>query len=162
MSTFENGDYKWRETYFVLFDATKRPNLETIAKALRQINRRFELSNLTADEEGQFESLTLHSPQDYAAIDICYAADEDVSEQGATLAKDLQSTATDPEECAKLSRLPKCNARLDILHFEQVIGGESEGESEELLDPSALLTILDTLVDMTGGVGVDPQSGAVF
>ncbi len=162
MSTFEDSNYKWRETYFVLFDAGKRPTLENIAKALRRINRRFELSNLTADEEGLFESLTLHSPQDYAAIDICYAADEDVSEQGATLAKDLQATATDPEERAKLSRLPKCNARLDILHFEQVVGGEDGDESEELLDPSALLTILDTLVDMTGGVGVDPQSGAVF
>jgi len=162
MSTFEDGNYKWRETYFVLFDAGKRPPLESIAKALQRINRRFELSNLTADEQGLFESLTLHSPQDYAAIDICYAADEDVSEQGATLAKDLQATATDPEERTKLARLPKCNARLDILHFEQVVGGEDGDESEELLDPSALLTILDTLVDMTGGVGVDPQSGAVF
>jgi hypothetical protein len=161
MSTFENPDYKWRETYFVLFDAGKRPTLEHIAKALRRINRRFELSNLTADDQGLFESLTLHSPQDYAAIDICYAADEDVSEQGATLAKDLQATATDPEERAKLARLPKCNARLDILHFEQVVAGGEE-ESEEMLDPSALLTILDSLVEMTGGVGVDPQSGAVF
>jgi hypothetical protein len=58
--------------------------------------------------------------------------------------------------------LPKCNARRDILHFEQIVGGEAEDESEEMLDPSALLLILDTLVEMTGGIGVDPQSGTVF
>ncbi len=163
MSTFENNDYKWRETYFVLHDATKRPSLEKIAKSLRRVNPRFELTNLVADEEGMFESLTLHSPQDYAAVDISYVADEEVKEQGASLAKDLRATATEPDERAKLARLPKCNARIDILHFEQVIGGAAgEDESEEMLDPSALLLILDTLVEMTAGVGVDPQSGTVF
>ncbi|HEV3417620.1 MAG TPA: hypothetical protein VG056_12425 [Pirellulales bacterium] len=162
MSTFENSDYKWRETYFVLFDAAKRPSLEKIAKALRRVNPRFELSNLAGNEEGMFESLTLHSPQDYAAVDISYADDEEVQEQGINLSEELRSSATDADERAKLARLPKCNARLDILHFEQVVGAESEEEGEELLDPSALLIILDTLVDMTGGVGVDPQSGTVF
>ncbi len=162
MSTFENNEYKWRETYFVLFDASRRPSLEEIGKTLRKANPRFELSNLAGDEDGMFESLTLHSPQDYAAVDISYVADDEVMEQGATLAQDLRSTATEPEERAKLARLPKCNARLDILHFEQIVGGEAEDESEEMLDPSALLLILDTLVEMTGGIGVDPQSGTVF
>jgi hypothetical protein len=161
MSTFENSDYKWRETYFVLFDPAKRPSLETIAKALHELNPRFELSNLAADEEGLFESLTLHSPQDYAALDISYMAGEEVQEQGADLAKELRANAADADERAKVGRLPQCAARLDILHFEQVIGGEEE-ESEEMLDPSALLSILDTLVVMTGGIGVDPQSGSVL
>src|ERR1700730_4077008 len=161
MSTFENSEYKWRETYFVLFDAVKRPSLEKIAKVLRKVNPRFELSNLAGDEQGQFESLTLHSPQNYAAVDISYTDDEEVMEQGINLAEELRSTATEAEERAKLARLPKCNARLDILHFEQIVVAESEDESEEMLDPSALLIILDTLVEMTGGVGVDPQSGTV-
>ena len=166
MSTFwKTATTKWARN---LFRAVRRRQAAYAGKhrqGSRRINRRFELSNSRPTNRGSLlpESLTLHSPQDYAAIDICSAADEDVSEQGATLAKDLQATATDPEERTKLSRLPKCNARLDILHFEQVVGGEEGDESEELLDPTALLlTILDTLVDMTGGVGVDPQSGAVF
>ncbi len=165
MSTFENSGYRWRETYFVLMDVGKRPTLEKIAKALRKVNAKFELSNLVADEQGLFESLTLHSPQDYAAVDISFVADDEVMEQGASLAKDLKSSATEPEERAKLARLPKCTARMDILHFEQVVGADGSGaddESEEMLDPSALLLILDTLVDLTGGVGVDPQSGTVF
>jgi hypothetical protein len=162
MSTFENSEYKWRETYFVLFDPARRPTLEKVAKALRRLNARFELSNLAADDQGMFESLTLHSPQDYAALDISYTSGEEVQEQGAELAKELRSTATEAEERAKLARLPKCDARLDILHFEQIIGAEDGDESEEMLDPSALLSILDTLVKMTGGVGVDPQSGTVL
>src|SRR5437868_2029207 len=162
MSTFENSEYKWRETNFVLFDAAKRPSLEKIAKVLRKVNPRFELSNLAGDEQGLFESLTLHSPQDYAAVDISYTEDDEVREQGINLSQDLRSTATEAEERAKLARLPNCTARLDILHFEQVVGGEAEDETEEMLDPSALLIILDTLVDMTGGIGVDPQSGTVF
>jgi len=30
MSTFERDEYKWRETYFVLFDAAKRPSLQQV------------------------------------------------------------------------------------------------------------------------------------
>src|ERR1700685_171065 len=70
MLTFENDDYKWRETYFVLFDSGKRPTLAKIASALRKLNARFELINMAAEDEDAFDSLTLHSPQDYAAMDI--------------------------------------------------------------------------------------------
>ncbi len=163
MSTFENDQYKWRETYFVLFDAAKRPTLAKISKALRAINPRFELDNPIADDGDGFESLTLRSPQDYAAIDISYMEGEEVQQQGAELAEEMRSTAADDEERAKLARLRKCNAKLDLLHFEQVIGEEGADDApEEMLDPSALLNVLDALVRLTGGVGVDPQSGTVM
>src|SRR5438045_9194744 len=32
MSTFENDRYRWRETYFLLFDSTKRPAMEQVRK----------------------------------------------------------------------------------------------------------------------------------
>ncbi len=162
MSTFENSEDKWRETYFVLFEAAKRPSLEKIGKTLRKLNPRFELSNLAGDEHGNFESLTLHSPQDYAAVDISYTDDDEVKEQGMTLAKEYRSNASDAEERAKIARLPNCTARLDILHFEQIVDDTGAEEGEEMLDPSALLIILDALVEMTDGIGVDPQSGAVL
>ena len=162
MSTFENSGYKWRETYFVMLEADKRPTLERLSKTLHKVNPRFELSNLAADEQGLFDSLTLHSPQDYAAVDISYTDDDEVKEQGLDLQQELRATATEAEERAKLARLTKCTARLDILHFEQIVGAEPEEEGDEMLDPSALLMILDALVEMTGGVGIDPQSGTVF
>ena len=39
---------------------------------------------------------------------------------------------------------------------------EPEDEADEMLDPSALLIVLDALVELTGGVGVDPQSGTLL
>jgi len=164
MSTFENDQYKWRETYFILFDAAKRPTVAKISKALRGLNARFELDNVAGDDAGAFESLTLRSPQDYAALDISYMEGEEVRQQGAELAEEMRPTAADTEERTKLARLPKCDARLDLLHFEQIVGGGDAGEEggDELLDPSALLNVLDALVKLTGGVGIDPQSGTVM
>ena len=162
MSTFENDHYKWRETYFVLFDSAKRPALARLTKVLQSLNQRFELSNVLGDDDGAFESLTLRSPQDYSALDISYVSGEEVQTQGVELADEMRAGAADADERAKLARLPKCDARLDILHFEEIVGGGNEDEGEETLDPSTLLNVLDALVRMTGGVGVDPQSGSVM
>ena len=128
MSTFENDDYKWRETYFVLFDAAKRPTLTELAEALRGLNPRFELTNLAAEEDDAFDSLTLHSPQDYAAMDISFLDGEEVQQQVRDLADELQVHRHRPGRArAKVARLPNCDGRFDILHFEQVVPGDSPG-----------------------------------
>jgi hypothetical protein len=162
MSTFEREEFKWRETYFVLFDSSKRPTLKKIERMLRELSDRFELSNVRADEDGRFESITVLSPDDYAALDISYESGEEVLEQGAALQEELKATATEPEERTKLARLGRCDARFDLLHFEQTTADESEDDPDEMLDPSALLVVLDALVELTGGVGVDPQSGTLL
>jgi len=162
MSTFERDEYKWRETYFVMFDSAKRPTLKTVERVLRELSERFELSNASADEDGRFESITIMSPDDYAALDISFESGEEVLEQGAALEQEMKSSATDEEERGRLARLPKCDARFDLLHFEQVTDDEPEDEADEMLDPSALLIVLDALVELTGGVGVDPQSGTLL
>jgi hypothetical protein len=162
MSTFERDEFKWRETYFVMFDSAKRPTLKTVERVLRDLSDRFELSNNRADEDGRFESITVMSPDDYAALDISYESGEEVLEQGAALEQEMKSSAVDAEERARLARLSKCDARFDLLHFEQVTDDEPEDEADEMLDPSALLIVLDALVELTGGVGVDPQSGSLL
>ena len=162
MSTFEREEFKWRETYFVLFDSAKRPTLKKVERMLRDLSERFELSNIRADEDGRFESITVMSPDDYAALDISYESGEEVLEQGALLQQEMKSSASDDDERAKLARLPKCDARFDLLHFEQTSGDEPQDEGDEMLDPSALLIVLDALVELTGGVGVDPQSGTLL
>jgi hypothetical protein len=164
MSTFEREEFKWRETYFVLLDSGRRPTLKAMQRVLHELSPRFQLSNAVADEDGRFESITVMSPDDYAALDISYEAGEEVSEQGAAFQQELKSSACDADERTKLARLPKCDARFDLLHFEQTTGDEPEPEDEmdEILDPSALLIVLDALVDLTGGVGVDPQSGTML
>ena len=53
-----------------------------------------------------------------------------------------------------------------MLHFEQVAdlpeNGSEDEEPEELLDPGALLAVLDALAKLTGGVAIDPQSGTLL
>ena len=162
MSTFEREGFKWRETYFVLFDSHKRPALKQVERVLNDLSERFVLSNAQADEDGRFESITVMSPDDYAALDISYEAGEEVTEQGAAFYQEMKASATDENERAKLARLPKCDARFDLLHFEQTSGDEPADELDEILDPSALLIVLDALVELTAGVGVDPQSGTLL
>jgi hypothetical protein len=160
MSTFENHDFKWRETYFVLFDSARRPMLEQVKRRLLKINPRFELTNGEADKDGHFDSITLRSPQDYAAMDISYVSGEEVSDQVDELQRDMKSNI-DATDRPKLNQLSQCDAKFDILHFEQVSNEEADDEGE-MLDPSALLGVMDALIELTKGVGVDPQSGSLM
>jgi hypothetical protein len=161
MSTFENQEYKWRETYFVLFDSARRPLLEQVKQRLARLNSRFVLSGGEADEAGRFGSITLRSPQDYAAMDISYEAGDEVAEQVSELQREMKGSV-DAADRPKYEKLGRCNAKIDILHFEQVAGNEGDDEEGEMLDPSALLSVMDTLVELTHGVGIDPQSGCLM
>lgn len=158
MSTFENHDYKWRETYIVLFHTERRPTLEKVQEELASLNSRFEFVNPEADANGKFQSITLRSPQDFAAMDICFDNGEEVLEQAAELQGELKSTAG-PDDQPKLAGLSSCDAKFDILHFAQVTGDAADDE-DEMLDPGALLGVLDILADLTSGIGIDPQSGS--
>lgn len=162
MSTFERDEYKWRETYFVLFDSARRPSLKKIESVLRTLSERFVLSNPAADEDGRFESITVMSPDDYAALDISFEAGDEVTEQIEQITAEFKQGPLDAEERKKLDRLKAYDAKLDLLHFEQQTADETDDDADEMLDPSALLIVLDALVELTGGVGVDPQSGTLL
>ena len=161
MSTFEDDRYRWRETYFVLFPAARRPTLKLMEERLTAINKRYGLSNLNADDDGRFESLTLISPDDFAALDVCYTGGEEVLEQGADLVRELAPT-TDPAQRPILKRIRQYDGRFDVLHFEQVSELPDDEDAEDLLDPGALLAVLEELAKITGGVAIDPQSGTVL
>src|SRR5262249_25943603 len=148
MSTFENHDFKWRETYFVLFDSARRPTLDQVKRRLAHLNPRFELSTGEADEVGRFDSISLRSPQDYAAMDISYVSGEEVSEQVDELQRDMKGSV-DAVDRPKFAKLSQCDAKFDILHFEQVAGDDGDDDESEMLDPSALLTVMDALVELT-------------
>ena len=45
MSTFEREDFRWRETYFILFDSAVRPVLQRVEKALKNLSSNFEIVN---------------------------------------------------------------------------------------------------------------------
>lgn len=164
MSMFEDSRYRWRETYFVLFDSSNRPTLKTVERTLSALHEHYELTNLSEDKYGQFESLTLLSPDDFAALDVCYTGGGEVLEHAASLAKEMELAAREMRETDSLRRIRRCDGRFDVLHFERIpeYGEENEPENEEpdeMLDPSALLLVLGALARLTDGVTIDPQAG---
>ena len=161
MSTFEDDRYRWRETYFVLFPASRRPTLKTVEKKLAALSKRYTLENLGADGHGKFESLTVISPDDFAALDVCYTSGAEVLEHAAELVQELASTI-EPEQRALLKRLKEYDGRFDVLHFEQIGDSADDDDSDELLDPSALLAVMEELARITDGIAVDPQSGTIL
>ncbi len=159
MTMFEADQFQWRETYFVLFRSAKRPKLADVVATLAKLGSHYQLTDQQADDEGLFESLTLLSPDDFAALDISYLSGEDVAQQVAGLTEEMKPV--DKSESGKFRELEKCDARLDIMHFEQMVDNDGD-EGDEMLDPSTLLIVLDALVALTGGVGIDPQSGSLM
>jgi hypothetical protein len=164
MSLFENSQYRWRETYFVQFPSRNRPTLDKVHQALSMVSDRLELTAVTGDKRGRFESLTILAPDDFAALDISYISGPEVLEQGAALAEELTAAGCRAGDQVPLAQLREYDARFDVLHFERV--GDAEGAEEEesdgMLDPSALLLVLDALAELTGGIAVDPQTGTML
>lgn len=164
MSLFENDEYQWRETYFVLFDVSKRPTAEKFAQMLTGLNDAYQVTDVRADEEGAFESLTLISKDDYAAMDLTCAANEEVQEQIAELAEKLKELAG-PDEMEQIKRIPKCTARLEVYHFEQMVfvgSTSSEDEPDDFMDPGSLLVVLERIAEMIDGIVVDTQSNSIM
>lgn len=160
MSLFENDEYRWRETYFVLIEEGNRPSGKALQDALVELGGRYQVGEPAVNEGGLVESLTLYSPDDNSAMDVTYLEGEEVIEQRTELADELKQSATNDEERAVLDRLPSCNARLDVYHFEQVNYFGDEDEEEEFLDPGSLLIVLERLAELCGGIAIDPQTGS--
>lgn len=162
MSMFEDGRYRWRETYFVQFDKQNRPMLAEVEKRLAAMGNQFETASPRADCHGRLESITVLAPEDYAALDISYLEGEEVLEQGAQFAEELTASCCAKGEKKKLELLRRHEGRFDVLHFEQIDEDGENGDEDEMLDPSSLLLIIDLLVELTDGVAVDPQGGTIM
>jgi hypothetical protein len=161
MSLFDRDEFTWRETYFLLFDATKRPTFEQVEQALHDLNPSFEIIDRRADEQGMFESATVLAPEDYSALDISFLEGDEVRLHGNDLAEELRPTVEESQDREKLKRLPEMTARFDIMHFEQAAPTTASEEEppDEMFDPTALLMVLETLSQLTDGIAIDPQSG---
>ncbi len=162
MSLFENPEYQWRETFFVLFDQTKRPSAKRVRSSLESLGGRLQLSNLQADEDGHFESVTIHAPDDSAAMDIVCIVGEEVAEQVPELLKELRRNAISKDEVAQLAELVGCDGRLDIFHFEQHALSLDDEEEPDMLDPGGVLLVLERLGELCEGVAIDPQSSSIL
>lgn len=162
----DNGDedqLEWRDTYFILFQRSGRPTLTQVEAAIVDATRGVSLENLEANDDGLFESVLVQAPDDFAALEISYESGEAVIEQSAALAKQLKKEL----EADQLATLLKADARLDVMLFERIrpepYGDEADEEWEGgPLDPGSLLNVVDALAKLTGGLPIDPASGAVM
>jgi len=142
-------------------------------------NHRFQIENPESDEGGLLESILVESPEDHAAVEISYETGDAVIEQNLEWAKQLRKKLS----ADQLQELIKADARLDVAHFERIrIGGlddpddeaslfdsgypgeygEDEDDPYEMFDPTCLLTVVDTLASLTGGLTFDPASGEIL
>ena len=164
MNDDAGGELEWRDTYFILFQQSDRPTLTQVEAAITEASRRLKLENLEADEDGMFESVVVQAPQDNAALEISYESGDAVVQQSADLAKQLK----DELKGKQLQRMLKSDARLDVMLFERVSDDSfpADNDDEEweggLLDPSSLLNVVGALAKLTGGLPIDPASGAVL
>ena len=154
----------WRETYIVIFGRNERPTLTQVEGALADADPRLKIENLQADEDGLFQSLLIQAPEDNAALEISYEMGEAVIEQSCELAKEMQKQI-DGDQLAQLLR---GDARLDIMHFER-LQQEQEFQDEdddalmlESLDPATLITVVEALANLTGGLPIDPAAGELL
>ena len=157
MSLFEDNQYEWRETFFVLFNSARRPTTKQVKLALTRLGPHYQATDLRSDADDFFESVTLISPDDYAAMDINCIVGEEIVEQGTDLMEKMKAASPDAEELKQINRLRGCDARFDIYHFEQVINVDEE-EEPDVMDPGSLLIVLEGLTELCDGIGVDPQT----
>ena len=158
MSLFENPEYRWRETFLVLFRDRQRPSTDDFRKAMERLGDRYGIDTVVENDQSQLESLTLLAPADNAAMDISFVEGEEVAEQLEELRRQISEDDVMPEEEEKMAMLDQCDVRFDILHFEHMQDFLEE-EDDEFMDPGGLLIVAETISALCQGVAVDPQSG---
>ena len=169
----KSDELHWRETYFILFPQQRRPTLAKVTDAISAANSRYALENPASNSEGFLESLMVESKLDHAAVEISYEVGDAVIEQNLEWAQTLQQQL--PAE--QFQELIAADARLDVVHFERVRASMAEQVDEpspffgdefdvedgfEMLDPTCLLTVVETLTKITEGLAFDPASGEVL
>ncbi len=160
MSLFEDSRYQWRETYFVVFPRSRRPDHRSTTELLQRLAGDYEVTNQRLDAQGRIESFTLISTANAAAMDICYLAGPDVTEQIEQFIREMSGQPLAASDQQRVDELRNCDARFEIFHFQRCEPTASaEDDNEEWLDPTALFDVMRILSDACGGIGMDPQSG---
>ncbi len=162
MSLFEDPLYEWRETYFVFFHSRNTPSVERLISVIKAIGRQVEISKVARREDGTLESITVYSPEDFAAMDITCMSGKDVVEQLPTLVTELRKNCPTKEEQTRLKQILDCDSRIDIFHFEHLESAVAHDDDLELMDPGGLLLIMDQIGELCDGIVVDPQSSSLM
>lgn len=159
------GELAWRETYVVFFHSDARPTLTQVEATVGNAGARLDLEKLLADDDGLFKSVLVQAPEDNAVLDIRFESGDAIIERAITLAEQMREDL----EGDQLEHLLDADAWLEIMHFEKVSASSFDAEDPdddamgpEGLDPATLITVVETLAHLTGGLPVDPEAGEVI
>jgi hypothetical protein len=161
MSLFADGRYHWRETYFVLFDRQRRPLAADARRVLADLGSRIEVHEVSTDDEGRLDSMTILSHADAAGMDVTYVEGDEVKEQIAQLRQEWRSKRPGEKEKPHLARALHADARFDVYHFEEITDFPDE-DDDGPLDPGTLLLVLNKLARLCHGEALDPQTGELL
>lgn len=150
MSLFDNNAYQYRDTFFVFFPIGKRPDAEIVRTSLENLREGFNISSIRV-EGPLLESVAIECPDDNSGMDVALVHGDEVRQQVVDLMKEFKTITLAADDLARLETLKKCDGRFDILHFGRLDCGED-------IDPGGLLLVIQQLSELTGGIGVDPQS----
>ena len=160
MSLFDDPNYRWRDTFLVLFDDEQRPTIELALSAIQHIGK-FKVRNSSESASRHIESITITSSVDLVGLEILYVAGDEVVEEIEALVMELAEDAMLLDNEDSLTQLSAANARLDILHFEKITeNSNGPSDDDELMDPGSLLAVTAALANLVSGVAVDPSSGS--
>lgn len=155
MSLFENSEYEYTDTFFVFFKRENLPSIEVLKSAFADLGDRFQASKI-AEKEGDFESMTVLSPQDFSAMDIVLDLNAEVTTQIEELVGEFRTQTLTGDDRDKLQIFKQCDVRFDLFHFERQVKGNDDPDA--FIDPGGLLIVLEKLRSICNGVGLDPQS----
>jgi len=150
LSLFDNNAYQYRDTFFVFFPIGKRPDAEIVRASLENLREGFNISSIRV-EGLLLESIAIECPDDNSGMDVAIVQGDEVRQQVGDLLKEFKTITLVDEDRLRLELLRKCDGRFDILHFGRLDSGED-------IDPGGLLLVIQQLSELTGGVGLDPQS----
>ena len=161
MSLFADSRYQWRETYFVLFDRKNRPSTSDLKRVLSELGPRMEVQELSEDEAGNLDSMTVLSHSDAAGMDVIYVEGEEVKEQVLQLRQEWRAKRPNAKEEPHMTRALQADARFEVFHFEEITDIPDE-EEDGPLDPGTLLLVLNKLARLCRGEALDPQTGELL
>ena len=122
----------------------------------------YRVTSVRRGEEGEFESLTVESPFDFAAMDISYVSGEEVREQVGRTGAGNETREADQARTGAAGGPGQVRRPLRHVPLPAGHGGDGYGEDDEdeFLDPGSLLLVLQRLAKLCHGIGVDPQAGS--
>ena len=143
------------------------PNVRRSANWPRpwRVERGFEPTNLAAEEDDAFDSLTLHSPQDYAAMDISFLDGEEVQQQ---VRDRPTSPRSDRHRSGRAARgRPGCRRATAGWIYSLRAGrarrtAQAPTRAMNYWTQAHCSTCWIRWSSSTGGIGIDPQSGTVM